>query len=101
MRGEISDHRAWFGQHRTWGSRWREEFREVGMNWIGVVVVLVGSMIGAGMLVDHRRYRGIPVTPGLSGRDRRRANRQDRAAMTRHESPVRYTGYEGDGPGGG
>lgn len=38
------------------------------MSWIGVVVVvvLVGSMIGAGMLVDHRRYRGIPVSPGLS-----------------------------------
>ena len=74
------------------------------MSWIGVVVVVVllGSMIGAGMLVDHRRYRGIPVSPGLSGRDRRRAVRQDRAAMTRHESPARYTGYEqGGGPDGG
>lgn len=43
------------------------------------------------MLVDHRRYRGIPDQRGVTGVAKRRARRRDRAAMNRHEGPVRPT----------
>jgi len=70
------------------------------MGWVWVLVVLA-VMVGAGMLIDHRRYRGVPVPPGVSGRAKRRAIRQGRAALARSQTPVRDTGYQGYQPGAG
>jgi len=39
------------------------------------------------MLIDHRRYRGVPIPPGLTGRAKRRAIRQSRAALGRSQIP--------------
>lgn len=69
------------------------------MGWMWAVAVLV-VLIGAGMLIDRRRYRGLPVPPELTGRARRRAIRQARAAMGRSQTPPRDTGYEGQRAGG-
>ena len=64
------------------------------MGWVWVLVVLA-LVVGLGVLIDHRRYRGVPVPPGLTGRARRRAIRQGRAALGRYQTPPRDTGYEG------
>lgn len=75
------------------------------MGWVWLLVVLA-ALVGAGMLIDHRRYRGLPVPPGLTGRAKRRAIRRDRAAMARFQTrapDTRYEGYwpsSGDGGGG-
>ena len=66
------------------------------MGWVWVLVVLA-VLIGAGMLIDHRRYRGVPIPPGLTGRAKRRAKRQGRAALSRYQTPPRDTGYQGTG----
>ena len=67
------------------------------MGWVWVLVVLA-VMVGAGMLIEHRRYRGVPVPPGVSGRAKRRAIRQGRAVMARSQTPARDTGYDGYRP---
>ena len=64
------------------------------MGWVWVLV-MVAVVVGLGMLIDHRRYHGVPVPPGLTGRARRRAIRQGRAALGRYQTPPRDTGYEG------
>ena len=70
------------------------------MGWIWVVVV-VGSLVGCAAWADHRRYRGLPVSPELSGRAKRKAVRLSRARMAHLENPARYSGYTGGGDGGG
>jgi hypothetical protein len=60
----------------------------------------VAVVVGLGVLIDHRRYRGVPVPPGLTGRARGPAIRQGRAALGRaalgrYQTPPRDTGYEG------
>src|ERR1700712_1524260 len=47
--------------------RFPAQRRVVAMGWIWVLAV-VGSLIGAGSMADRRRYRGISVSPELSGR---------------------------------
>jgi hypothetical protein len=69
------------------------------MAWIWVVGV-VGLCLGAGTLVDRRRYRGVSVPQGLSGREKRRAIRQARGEMARHEIYIPPSGYYGGGDGG-
>jgi hypothetical protein len=57
------------------------------MGWVWVLAVLA-VMVGSGMLIDHRRYRGVPIPPGVSGRAKRRAIRQGRAALARSQTPA-------------
>ena len=75
----------------------------IAMGWVWALAVLA-VLIGAGVLIDHRRYRGVPIPPGLTGRAKRRAKRrakgQVRAALSRYQTPPRDTGYQPD-PGGG
>ena len=68
------------------------------MGWVWVVG-LVGLIVGGGMLVDRRRYRGVRVPRGLSGRAKRRAVRLARGELARHERPAQHSGYEGGGGG--
>ena len=35
----------------------------IAMGWVWVLVVLA-VLIGAGVLIDHRRYRGVPIPRG-------------------------------------
>ena len=70
------------------------------VGWIWVVVV-VGSLVGCAAWADRRRYRGLPVSPELSGRAKRQAVRMSRARMAHLESPARYSGYTGGGESGG
>ena len=69
----------------------------MGLFW---VVVVVGSLIGFAAWADHRRYRGLPVSPGLSGRAKRTAVRLGRARLAHLEKPARYSEYNGGGGGG-
>ena len=69
------------------------------MGWVWVLVVLA-VLIGAGVLIDHRRYRGVSIPPELTGRAKRRAKRQARAELSRYQTLPRDTGYQPD-PGGG
>ena len=65
------------------------------MGWVWALAVLA-VLIGAGVLIDHRRYRGVPIPPGLTGRGKRQA----RAELSRYQTLPRDTGYQPD-PGGG
>jgi hypothetical protein len=65
------------------------------VGWIWVVLV-VGSILGCAAWADHRRYRGLPVSPELSGRAKRKAVRLSRARVAHLESPARC-GYTGGG----
>jgi len=38
----------------------------------------------------------VPIPPELTGRAKRRAKRQVRAALSRYQTPPRDTGYQGD-----
>ena len=69
------------------------------MGWVWALAVLA-VLIGAGVLIDHRRYRGVPIPPGLTGRGKRRAKRQARAELSQYQTRPRDTGYQPD-PGGG
>ena len=80
------------------------------MGWIWALAV-VGTLIGAGAIADRRRYRGLSVSPDLSGRAKRDAIRRERARIAHLESPAVYspmtplpggggTGSGGDGGGG-
>ena len=66
------------------------------MGWIWIVVI-VGLLLGAAAFADHRKYRGLPVPPGLSGRAKRKAVRESRARMAHLETPARHSGYTGGG----
>ena len=66
------------------------------MGWIWVILV-VGLLIGSASLVEHRKYRGLPLPPGLSGRAKRKAVRQSRARAAHLEAPARHSGYTGAG----
>lgn len=68
------------------------------MGWIWVVLT-VGLLIGSAALVDHRKYRGLPVPPGLAGRAKRRAVRDGRVRVAHLEMPARHSGYIGGGGG--
>ena len=78
------------------------------MGWIWALAV-VGSLIGVGAIADRRRYRGISVSPDLSGRAKRDAVRLERARIAHLESPAGYSpmtpipggGGIGTGDGGG
>jgi hypothetical protein len=77
------------------------------MGWIWIPAV-VGSLIGWAAWVDHRRYRGLPVSPELSGPAKRKAVLYNRLQMRHLETPPRDSGYipggggsAGDGGGGG
>ena len=81
------------------------------MGWIWALAV-VGSLIGAGAIADRRRYRGVSVSPELSGRAKRNAVRLERSRIAHLESPAGYSpmtpnpgggtaGTGGDGGGGG
>lgn len=63
------------------------------MGWVWALAVLA-VLIGASVLIDHRRYRGVPIPPGLAGRAKRQAKRQGRAALGRYQTPPRDTGYQ-------
>ena len=62
------------------------------MGWIWVLAV-VGSLIGAAAIGDRRRYRGVSVSPELSGRAKREAVRVQRAQLAHLETPARYSPY--------
>ena len=66
------------------------------MGWIWVVLV-VGLLIGTGALMEHRKYRGLPVPPGPSGQAKRRAVRESRDRVAHLETPARHSGYTGGG----
>ena len=76
---------------------------------MAVVWVLVGTfaaLIGMAALVDRRRYRGVQVPAGITGRERRNAVRVGRAQlahleMTRGSGHLGYTGYTGGTDAGG
>ena len=67
----------------------------MGLIWTAAVV---GSLIGGAAWVNHRRYRGLPVSPELSGRAKRKAVRDNRARMVHLETRARDSGHI---PGGG
>jgi hypothetical protein len=66
------------------------------VGWIWVVLV-VGLLLGSAALADHRKYRGLPVPPGLSGRAKRKAVRESRARIAHLETPAQHSGYTGGG----
>jgi hypothetical protein len=70
------------------------------MGWIWVVLI-AGLLMGSAALVDHRKYRGLPVPPGLSGRAKRRAVRESRVRVAHLEMPARHSGYIGGGDAAG